>query len=127
MPLSDIQIRSAKPKDKDYWLTDERGLRLLVKPKGGKYWRFKYRFEGKQKTLALGVYPDVSLKMARERREAARTLIANEKDPGAERKQKKLDRMLALGSTFEKVAAEWWGLQKDTWTCLLYTSDAADE
>lgn len=57
MTLTDRQISHAKPAEKDYFLSDERGLRLLVSAKGGKYWRFKYRFDGKQKTLALGVYP----------------------------------------------------------------------
>ncbi|MEQ9564777.1 MAG: tyrosine-type recombinase/integrase [Porticoccaceae bacterium] len=116
MPLSDLQVRTAKPQDRDYWITDERGLRLLVKSNGSKYWRFKYRFDGKQKTLALGVYPDVSLKMARDRREDARRKIANEEDPGATRKLAKIKRKRALGNTFEHVAREWWDIQRDTWT-----------
>ena len=66
MPLTDIQIKQAQASTKDIWLTDEKGLRLLVKKNGSKYWRLKYRFQGKQKTLAIGVYPEVSLKDARE-------------------------------------------------------------
>ena len=116
MPLSDIQVRTAKPAEKDYWVSDERGLRLLVKSSGSKYWRFKYRFEGKQKTLALGVYADVSLKMARDRRDDARRLLADEKDPSATKKDHKFLRKRALENTFGKVAYEWWDLQKDTWT-----------
>ncbi|WP_444925833.1 Arm DNA-binding domain-containing protein [Microbulbifer sp. TRSA002] len=67
MALTDTQIKQAKPSDKDQWLTDGQGLRLLIKPTGSKYWRLKYRFQGKQKTLALGVYPSVSLKQARQK------------------------------------------------------------
>lgn len=66
MSLTDTQIRQAKPQEKDYWLTDSGGLRLLVKSNGSKYWRLKYRFLNKQKTLAIGVYPTITLKAARE-------------------------------------------------------------
>ena len=72
MSLTSIQIKHAKPQAKDHWLSDEKGLRLLIKPNGAKYWRMKYRFGGKQKTLALGVYPEVSLKDARIERDQAR-------------------------------------------------------
>ena len=76
MSLSDAAIRAAKPRDRPYKLTDERGLFLLLTPTGGKWWRLNYRFEGKQKTLSMGVYPDIGLKEARERRDAARKLTA---------------------------------------------------
>lgn len=66
MALTDVAARTAKPKEKAYKLTDERGLYLVVDPRGGKLWRFNYRFERKQKTLACGTYPDTSLKLARE-------------------------------------------------------------
>jgi len=72
MALTDIKIKRTTPKTKDFWLTDEKGLRLLIKKNGAKYWRLKYRFGGKQKTLAIGVYPEVSLKMARDLRTEAR-------------------------------------------------------
>jgi hypothetical protein len=75
MPLSDIEARSAKPKERAYKLADGRGLYLLVVPKGGKYWRFKYHYAGKEKLLSLGVYPDVKLALAREKREDARRII----------------------------------------------------
>ncbi len=75
--LSDVKIRNAKPQEKPYKLTDEKGLYVLAHPNGSKYWRLKYRFLGNEKTLALGVYPDVGLKDARERRDEARRLIAN--------------------------------------------------
>lgn len=76
MKLTDTAIRNAKPGPKPTKLTDGRGLHLLVTPKGQKWWRFSYIFDGKQKTLSMGVYLDVSLKMARERRDAARQKIA---------------------------------------------------
>jgi hypothetical protein len=82
MPLTDTAIRNAKPGDKPRKLADERGLFILVTPKGGKWWRLKYRFGDKEKLLALGVYPDVGLKDARARRDEARKLLAEGIDPG---------------------------------------------
>jgi len=76
MPLTDIAVRQARPKDKIYTLTDGRGLGLCVKPGGGKSWHFRYYWSGKQKRIALGKYPEISLKEARGRCEAARTLVA---------------------------------------------------
>ena len=84
MPLSEAKARNAKPKSKPYKLTDGEGLFLLVTPAGGKYWRLKYFFEGREKLLALGVYPEVSLSEARERRLQARRQLAAGKDPGQE-------------------------------------------
>ena len=86
MPLTEHNVRNAKPTGKTCKLSDERGLYLEVSPTGSKWWRLKYRFDGKEKRLALGVYPDVGLKDARERREAARKLLANGVDPGEHRK-----------------------------------------
>lgn len=82
MPLTDTAIRKAKPADKPIKLADEKGLFLLINANGAKYWRQKYRFNGKEKMLAHGVYPDVILKLARERRDAARRLLAEGIDPG---------------------------------------------
>ena len=79
--LTDTQVRKAKPIEKTQRLFDGGGLYLEISPKGGKWWRLKYRFGGKEKRLSLGVYPDVSLKDARERREDDRKLLANEIDP----------------------------------------------
>jgi Arm DNA-binding domain len=76
VPLSDIKIRNAKPAEKPVRLFDERGLYLEVSPAGGKWWRLKYRFAGKEKRLSLGVYPDVSLKDARDSREECRKMLA---------------------------------------------------
>ncbi len=74
MPLSDTAIRNAKATEKPYKMPDEKGMYLFVHPNGGKYFRLDYRFEGKRKTLALGVYPDTSLKQAREKRDTARQI-----------------------------------------------------
>ena len=86
----EVVYRNAKPKDKPYKLTDGKGMFLLVNPDGGKYWRLAYRFNGKQKTLALGAYPDVSLDKAREKRTAARSQLDDGFDPGQVKKQNKL-------------------------------------
>jgi integrase len=116
MALTSLQVKNLKSQEKDFFLADERGLRLLVKTGGGKYWRFKYRFDGKQKTLSLGTYPDVLLKDARALRDLARNKIASGIDPSTERRNQKLERKRALGNSFAMVAKEWWELQKDTWT-----------
>ena len=89
MPLTDTAIRNAKPGAKPAKLFDERGLFLLVTPSGGKWWRFRYRFDSKEKLLSLGVYPDIGLKDARQRRDDARKLLANSIDPGENRKVQK--------------------------------------
>ncbi|MES2770393.1 MAG: Arm DNA-binding domain-containing protein, partial [Pseudomonadota bacterium] len=86
MPLSDSTVRTAKPDAKPYKLSDEKGLFLLVTPNGSKYWRQKYRFNGKEKVLSFGVYPDVSLKEARAKRDEARKLLANDIDPSEHKK-----------------------------------------
>ncbi|MEQ4658623.1 Arm DNA-binding domain-containing protein, partial [Providencia manganoxydans] len=90
MALSARQIQTAKPKDKEYKLSDERGLYLLVKPNGARYWRMKYRFAGKEKKLSIGVYPDVSLADARVKRDEARKLLAEGNDPAEQKKLEKL-------------------------------------
>lgn len=87
--LSPKQIENAKPKTNDYKLTDGGSLYLLVRKTGGKYWRMNYRFDGKQVTLALGVYPDVSLATARKRRDEARQLLADGRDPREAKKPKR--------------------------------------
>ena len=105
MPLTDTAIRSAKPKDKTFKLFDGGGLYLEVNPAGGKWWRWKYRFGGKEKRLSFGVYPDVSLKLAREKRDAARQQFAAGTDPAEARKAEKLAQ--AGAESFEAVAREW--------------------
>ncbi|HCC5914422.1 TPA: DUF4102 domain-containing protein, partial [Escherichia coli] len=91
MALTEVKVRNAKPTEKPVKLTDGDGMHLLVHPTGSKYWRLQYRFSGKQKMLALGVYPEVSLAEARRRREEARQLIANNVDPGEKRKTEKIE------------------------------------
>ena len=89
MSLTDTAIRTAKPDRKPVKLSDGKGLYLLVTPAGGKWWQLDYRFAGKRKTLSMGVYPDVSLKDARDRRDTARKLPADGTDPGENRKVQK--------------------------------------
>lgn len=114
MALSNVQVKNAKPGDKPRKMADERGLYLLVHPKGGKYWRLKYRILGKEKTFALGVYPDVSLKDAREGRDEARKLISKGIDPSKKRKAEKAAK--AGAESFEAVAREWHGKHKARWS-----------
>jgi integrase len=106
-PLSDIQVKTAKPKIKDYKLSDGFGLHLLITSAGGKLWRYQYRFGAKQKLLAFGSYPSISLSEARQRREDARKLLANGVDPGEIKKAQKAATIEALSNTFESVAREW--------------------
>ncbi len=110
MALTDIKVRTAKPTDKQYKLTDGSGMHLLVHPNGSKYWRLQCRFDGKQKMLALGVYPDVSLADARTRRDDARNLLANNIDPGDKKKSDKIEQEEAR--TFEQLAVEWHATNK---------------
>jgi integrase len=114
MPLTDSAIRNAKPKEKQYKMTDGSGLYLLVTPKGGKWWRLDYRFNSKRKTLSMGIYPDVSLKSARDKRDKARKQIADGIDPGELRKATKASQSDANG--FEAVAREWWGKHEPNWS-----------
>lgn len=103
--LTDTKIRQIKPRERDYKVTDFNGLQLLVRPSGSKLWRFAYRFGGKQKQLALGAYPEVTLAEARERRDAARRLLANGRDPSLERRLERIATS-AGGSSFREVAEE---------------------
>lgn len=105
--LTIIAARNAKPKEKLYRLFDERGLYLEVLPTGAKYWRMKYRFNGKEKRLALGVFPEVSLAEAREKRDEVRKLVAAGDDPAFTKKEAKRQRMLRSIHTFEAVARTW--------------------
>lgn len=115
MALTDIAVRNAKPKDKPYKLADEKGLFLLVSPNGQRYWRFKYRFDGKEKLLVLGIYPDVSLKEARDKRDAARKQVASDVDPGEHRKAVKIARLASAENSFEVIAREWFGKHCQNW------------
>jgi integrase len=115
IPLSEIRIRTAKPKEKPYKLSDVDGLYLLVKEHGGKWWRFKYRFDGKEKLLSLGTYPEISLADARQRRDEARRQVAHGIDPGAVRKAQK-QAVTEETETFEVIAREWHTKFTPTWT-----------
>ncbi|MBU6504059.1 MAG: integrase arm-type DNA-binding domain-containing protein [Betaproteobacteria bacterium] len=107
MALTDTAIRAAKPQAKQYKLADEKGMFLLVHPNGSKYWRQKYRYDGREKQLALGVYPDVGLAQARERRDEARKLLAQGVDPGQHRRAQKAAKVDAATNCFEVIAREW--------------------
>ena len=107
MPLTDVFIRSLKPKERAYKHFDGGGLHIHVTPNGSKLWRMAFRFEGKGKLLSFGEYPTVSLKDAREKREEAKKLLAQGIDPSAHRKQMKAARAVAQRDTFENVAREW--------------------
>jgi hypothetical protein len=93
--LTDAQIADAEPAEKQYKLTDGKGLGILVCPNGGKYWRFKYRLDGKEKGLALGVYPDISLKEARKQRDHARKLLVLGIDPGIAHREERAEQRKA--------------------------------
>lgn len=115
MPLTDSAVRNARPSGRPRRLFDDRGLYLEISPAGGKWWRFKYRVDGKEKRLSLGVYPDVSLKKAREKRDAARQLVSDGVDPSSHRKAQKAARVARAANSFEVVAREWHQKQKEGW------------
>ncbi|MDR7095645.1 tyrosine-type recombinase/integrase [Hydrogenophaga laconesensis] len=108
MALTDTAVRISKPKETLYKLSDGRGLQLHVTPSGSKLWRWAYRFDGKQKLMALGTYPDVSLAQARDKVDGARKMLAAGTDPMARRKAEKIARRLAIEDTFAAVAKKWW-------------------
>lgn len=111
MPLTDIKVKTAKPKDKDYKLSDEKGLFLLIKKTGAKYWRLKYRYNGKEKSLAIGVYPAVTLKSARLKRDEAKKLLLDGIDPSEHKKQQSYT--LKSDCQFEALAFDWMATKKD--------------
>jgi integrase len=124
MPLTDIAIRKAKPginpkgepTSKPYKMGDTGGLYLEVVPAGGKWWRFKYRHGGKEKRLALGTYPDTGLAQARDKRDAARKLLAAGVDPGEHRKAAKAAGEERAANSFEVIAREWFAKHEPLWT-----------
>lgn len=107
MALTDTAIKNAKPKATQYKLHDEKGLFVIVRPTGGRLWRLKYRYQGKEQQLSLGTYPEISLKDARKRRDKARQTLAEGKNPGAEKKRSKLIEAISAGNTFKAVAEEY--------------------
>lgn len=116
MPITDAAVRTAKPKEKPYKLSDGKGLYLYIAPAGGKLWRFDYAFDGKRKTLAMGGYPDLTLAEARERRDEARKLLACGVDPSNVKKAQKAARLERAGNSFEVLAREWYEKQSGSWS-----------
>lgn len=114
--LTNVQCKSAKSQEKSYKLYDEKGLYLEVMPNGSKYWRLKYRMHQKEKRLALGVYPEVSLVDARQKRDLARKQLDQGLDPSLVKKEEKIKNFLETENAFEAVAREWHDHQKSGWT-----------
>jgi hypothetical protein len=118
--LTETAIRKAKTPAKPTKLGDQRGLYLLCAPSGGKWWRFKYRYDGKEKLLSLGTYPEVSLAQAREDREEARRQLAAGVDPSATRQQAKRQKSEATANSFEAIAREWLENVKPAWAAIYH-------
>lgn len=114
--LTDTSIKAAKPSTKPWKLTDALGLYLLIQPSGARWWRLKYRFAGKEKLISLGVYPEVGLKEARQRRQEARTLLLQGIDPSAHRQQQRNAVATAHANNFEAIAREWHSSFLSTWS-----------
>lgn len=115
MPLTNTAVRNAKPKTKPYKIADERGMYLEIMPNGSKYWRMKYRHSGKEKRLALGVYPDVALADARDKRDQARKQLANGIDPGVAKQTEKRTARAETQDSFEALAREWFAKYSPSW------------
>jgi len=107
MALTDSRIRNAKAQDRPTKLSDGGGLHLVVTPQGSKLWRLAYRYAGKQKTLAIGIYPAVSLEKARSARQDAKRLLTDDVDPSAAKKADARQRKIAAENTFQAIAEEW--------------------
>ncbi|MDM2805494.1 integrase arm-type DNA-binding domain-containing protein [Citrobacter sp. Cpo107] len=116
MKLNARQVDAAKPREKAYKLADGAGLYLEVVPSGSRYWRMKYRFNGKEKRIAFGVYPAVSLAQARALRDEAKKKLAEGIDPSFAKKEEKLVRDVQLNNTFQAVALEWHGTKVSRWS-----------
>lgn len=116
MKLTARQISTAKPQDKPYKLSDGGGMYLLVNPNGSRYWRLKYRYAGKEKLLALGVYPDVTLADARNKRNEAKRVLAAGADPSDVKQSIKEAKAIAMQNSFELIAIEWHKHKKPNWS-----------
>ena len=114
--LTDVKVRTAKPAEKPYRLTDAGGLFLWVTPAGGKIWRLRYEVQGKEKLLSLGPYPALSLIDARAKREEAKAKLRDGKDPSVEKKLVRAAGTLAAQNDFKSVAVAWHAKQAPTWT-----------
>lgn len=113
--LNDAKVRAAKPRQKPFKLTDSHRLYLLVKPSGSKLWKWNYTYDGKQKTMAFGVYPMVGLVGARAKRDDARALLGEGKDPSVIKKLRIEANIAATRNTFERIAREWHETSKPQW------------
>jgi len=113
--LTAKEVQNAKPAPKLYRMFDTNGLYLEVNPAGGRYWRYKYKFMGKERRLAFGVFPEVSLSEAREKRDQARKTLVGGVDPSEQKKATKLAAMVNAATTFELVGREWYANQKEAW------------
>lgn len=116
MPLTDAACKKALPGERDYKLTDSGGLHLFVTTKGGKSWRLKYRFGGKEKLLTFGQYPQIPLREARDLRDAAKRQLRDNRDPSIEARKQKLLAQSAAGATFKVVAERWYAAQLGRWS-----------
>lgn len=116
MPLTDTRIKTAKPTEKVYKLYDAEGLYIEVPPSGSKRWRFKYRFDGKEKRISLGTYPEIGLKVARERRDAARVLVAEGQDPSLILRHGFPKKERSQSDTFSDVSEEWFAKYCPSWS-----------
>ncbi len=116
MKLTATKVRNAKPTEKTQKLFDGEGLYLEITPKGRKYWRLKYRFNGKEKRISFGVYPQVDLKEARLKKSEAKLSIAKNIDPSETRRYEKNKKSESLQNTFKSVGEEWYGRQEPKWS-----------
>lgn len=121
MPLTDLQVRKALPRDKGYKLADSGGLYLFVTPVGARSWRMKYRYADKERVLTFGTYPQVSLSAARDQRDAAKLLLRDHRDPALEKRKRKMEAFAAAGATFEITAKRWHADQTARWSPLQAT------
>jgi hypothetical protein len=113
--LTELQVRKAQGTDKAYKLSDSGGLFLHVAVTGSRSWRLKHRFGGKEKLLTLGTYPQTSLKAARVARDEAKLVLSASRDPGAEKKLKRLGLHQDNANTFEVIARQWYAMERDRW------------
>jgi len=116
--LNDAKVRAAKPREKAYKLTDSNRLFLLVTPSGGKLWRWNYSCDGKQKSMSFGIYPMVALVTARQKRDEARAVLAEGRDPSVVKKLKIEANIEASRNTFERIAREWHTTSKPQWAAV---------
>lgn len=114
MPLTALQVKAAKPADKQYTMSDSSGLALLVQPNGHKHWHFRYSYHGRAARMSLGVYPSISLQEARERAAECRKLLKDDINPGAKRRDDKQQQREAGLNTFRRATEYWYQFKADS-------------